>query len=283
MASPEIASFAFGLLSAASWGAGDFCGGLASRRANPYAVVIVAEAMGAVAMAIVALSLAEALPPSADLAWGAAAGIAGAIGILALYRGLATGRMGVVAPVSAVLAAALPVIVGAVMEGVPGAPQMTGFGMAALSVWWLSRPQTADIRANDLGLPLIAGVGFGLFFVLIDQASGTSAFWPLVAARSAALVMIVLVALATRQPLRPPADQRSALVLMGTAGVLDAAGNAFFVLAARLGRLDVASVLASLYPACTVGLAWLILKERLTRVQWLGVIAALLAIMLIAL
>ncbi len=280
MTLPELSSVAFGLLSAATWGAGDFSGGLASKRLSVYAVVIGSQIVGLAMMLGLALAFSEPALTLSEWFWGGAAGIAGAIGILALYRGLAGGRMGLIAPVSAVLAAALPVLLGVLLEGWPRPPQMAGFSLAFVGVWLLSRPEAGanTLRWSDLALPLVAGVGFGLFFVLIDQASVRAVFWPIVAARASSLVLMVIVARLIREP---PLPGRQHLPLVMLAGVLDTAGNGFFALAARAGRLDVASVLSSLYPASTVVLAWLILKERLTGWQLVGVAATLAAIVLI--
>ncbi len=275
-----ITSIVFGLLSAATWGAGDFCGGLASRRASTYGVVIGSQAVGAALLIGLALALRETWPPWGDLAWGAAAGAVGSVGLLALYRGLADGRMGLVAPLSAVLAAALPVVVGAFTQGWPDAFQSFGFGFALAGVWLLSQPEgPVSFRFHGLGLPVVAGLGFGLFFVLMDRANDRAVFWPIVAARAASLALLSGLALIQRQPAAPG---RGLWPLLALAGMLDAGGNAFFTLAAQTGRLDVASVLASLYPASTVALAGLVLRERLNLRQWLGVGATLLAIALIA-
>jgi drug/metabolite transporter (DMT)-like permease len=275
------ASVIFGLLSAATWGAGDFCGGLAARRANVYGVIIVGDLVGGVLLAVLALVFGERVPPPGDLAWGAAAGVSGVIGLIALYRALASGRMSVASPVAAIVTAALPVLAGAALEGLPGRWQLLGFGLALLAVWLISGGTAAGgIRFQELGLPVVAGLGFGVFFILIDRGTRAAVFWPLVAARLAAVGLLVAYAAATRQ-LRLP--EAGLLPLTTFVGVLDAGGNAFFTLAAQAGRLDVASVLSSLYPASTVWLAWLILKERLSRPQWAGLAAALTAIVLITL
>lgn len=277
---PELFPVVFGLLSAVSWGAGDFSGGLATRRASVYSVVIGSQLVGATLLIGLALAFRETLPPAGDLAWGAAAGAFGSVGLLALYRGLASGRMGLVAPLSAVLAAALPVVVAAFTQGWPDAFQFSGFGFALASVWLLSKPEgSLSFRLNELTLPLIAGLGFGLFFVLMDRANERAVFWPIVAARAASLGLLGGVVLFNRQPALPA---RRLWALTALAGMLDAGGNAFFTLAAQTGRLDVAAVLSSLYPASTVALAALVLRERLNTGQWLGVGAALLAIVLIA-
>jgi drug/metabolite transporter (DMT)-like permease len=188
--------------------------------------------------------------------------------------------MGIVAPLSAVVTALVPVIFALVQEGAPRRLQFAGFGVALVAVWCLAASQeTSRIRRQEVILSLAAGTGFGLFFIFIDQASRETILWPLIAARGASLTMIGLI-LAVRRPRFRPA--RSQLPVMALAGILDVAGNAFFALAAQMGRLDVAAVLSSLYPLSTVLLARVILKERLHRQQWAGVAAALAAMVMIA-
>jgi drug/metabolite transporter (DMT)-like permease len=269
-----------GLTSALVWGAGDFCGGLATKRTSVYGVIIVGDGVGAVLFLALALAFGETLPTLSAWLWGALAGVVGAVGLMALYRGLATGRMSVVSPVAAVVTGVVPVLFSAFVDGLPGYGQLAGFGLALLGVWLISSHERVQIQLGELGLPVLAGLGFGLFFVFMDAAGQAGVFWPLFSARVAAVIALAAQALATRQFQLPP---RELLPLVAAVGVLDAGGNAFFSLAAQIGRLDVASVLASLYPASTVALAWLILKERIARLQWLGVAAALGAIVLIAL
>jgi drug/metabolite transporter (DMT)-like permease len=270
----------FGLASAASWGAGDFSGGLASRRANVYGVVMLSQCAGLGLLAGLALLLAEPLPPVADMSWAAGAGLAGGLALAALYRALAIGRMGVVAPVSAVVSAAVPVLFGLYSEGLPGAPQLLGFGLAFMAVWFVSRTESlGQARGQALVLALLAGLGFGLFLIVIDRLSSTAVLWPLVTARAASILMISVTALLLRQTALPAARH---LPLILVVGLFDAGGNAFYALAARAGRLDVAAILSSLYPAATVLLARFVLQERLARRQWIGVAAALVAVVLIA-
>jgi drug/metabolite transporter (DMT)-like permease len=277
---PELLGIGFGLASAASWGAGDFSGGVATRRSNVYGVVIVSQAVGLVLLLALALLLAEPLPAANDLLWGAAGGMAGGIGAVALYRGLAVGRMGVVAPVAAVVSAGVPVAFGLFLEGLPAAPQLLGFALAFVAVWFVSRSgEGAQILLRELALPLAAGVGFGVFFIAIDHVSERAILWPLVGARIASLTMLLAVAALLRQRATPA---RGHLPLIALVGLFDAGGNAFYALAAQAGRLDVAAVLGSLYPAATVLLARFVLKERIARQQWLGVAAALAAVVLIA-
>jgi drug/metabolite transporter (DMT)-like permease len=268
------------LTAATVWGTGDFTGGLASRRVDAFRSVLIAFSVGLVAFTIVALARAEPLPPPADLAWGALAGLGGVLGILFLYRGFATGRMGIVAPVSAALTAAIPVVFNALTEGLPGNLQLAGFGFGLAGVWLLSRPEGSGGRPEGLGLAVLAGVGFAGFFIALGQVGESAVFWPLVAGRVAACAGLAAYMLAARRPMSP---RGAPLGLLVPAGALDATGNLFFLLAIQLGRLDVTAVLGSLYPAVTVLLAWLVLRERMTRLQVAGVGAAVAAIMLITL
>jgi drug/metabolite transporter (DMT)-like permease len=276
----SLAPILLGLISAACWGAGDFSGGLATKRANVYSVVIASQLIGVMLLIGLAIAFSESLPTTLQIIWGGAAGVAGAIGLIALYRALALGRMGVAAPVSGVVTAIVPVIVGAFIEGLPKTIQLIGFIVAMIGVWFISRAEDSKINWNELGLPIAAGLGFGFFLIFINRASGNGILLPLVAARAASLGLTVIVTWIMRQPLLPKIDH---LPLIAIVGVMDAGGNAFYAMAASLGRLDVAAVLSSLYPASTILLAWIILKERLTRMQWVGVTATLIAIVLITL
>lgn len=280
MVTPELSAIFFGLASAASWGAGDFSGGVATKRSSVYAVVIISQLVGALCLIAVALVLREPSPLVVDLLVGALAGLAGALGLMALYRGLALGRMGIVAPVAAVVTAIMPVLFGLVTEGLPALQQLFGFVLALTAVWLISRPGGKfHVQPRDLILPVGAGLGFGLFFILIDRISPGAVLWPLAAARFASIGMLLAMASLARQRITPTLPQ---LPVIALAGIFDTGGNAFFVLAAQAGRLDIAAVIASLYPASTILLAWLILKERLLPQQWFGVVAALIAVGLIS-
>lgn len=275
----EFLAIAFGLASAATWGSGDFSGGLASRRSSVYSVVIISQLIGTVFLVTLALSLGESIPTADNLILGGIAGVSGAIGLVALYLGLASGRMGVVAPVTAVVAAAVPVLFSLLTKELPATSQLLGFGMGLIAVWLLSSGGDGGaIQARELGLALTAGLGFGLFFILIDRVSHSAVFWPLVAARMASVSFLIILTIVRRGWERPARNQ---LALIALAGIFDTGGNTFFVLATRMGRLDIAAVLSSLYPAATVLLAWLILKERLMPQQWVGVAAALVALIFI--
>lgn len=277
--SPSLTSVLLGLASAAAWGAGDFSGGLASRRAPVLGVLALGQLAGASLVAAIALGLGEPAPPAGAVAWAVSAGALGAVGLGALYRALAVGRMAVVAPVSAVLSAALPVAWGIAEDGLPPATKLAGFALALAGIWLVARSgETGEGRAGLL-LAVVAGCAFGGFLVTMHRAAQEGTFWPLAAARGTSLALALAVALARRRPFLPP---RAAVPLVLLSGALDAGGNAFFVLAAQVGRLDVASVLSSMYPAGTVLLAALVLRERVSRPQGAGLAAVAAAIALLA-
>ncbi len=274
-----LSTVAFALAASISWGAGDFSGGLATRRAQVLSVVIGAYVVGLIMLIALALKWSEPFPSTLDLIWGSAAGLAGAVGLVAFYQALAVGRMGIVAPIAAMLSAAVPVLFGALIEGLPAPIQLIGFVLAFIAVGLISGLGVVKGRPKGLGLALLAGLGFGSFFILISRVSYGAVFWPLAAARLSSVLFLFVVVLIRRQKLLP---EKSVWPIVFLAGALDVAGNVFFVLATHAGRLDVAAILSSLYPAVTVLLATFILKERVTRLQAIGIFVALVAIPLIS-
>jgi drug/metabolite transporter (DMT)-like permease len=269
----------YGLTAAACYGAGDFSGGVASKRNNVYGVVVMSQLVGLVLLLATAILTGETLPGFESMLWAALAGIFGGTGLIALYAGLAQGRMGVTAPVAAVVTTIVPVIIGIRAEGLPGTGQLVGFGLAFVAVWLVSRTEDGhSIKLSDLKLPVFAGLGFGLFMVFIDQAGEEAVFWPTTAVRVASISLIFI---ATRFMQSGQVSISKHFPIVVLAGVFDSAGNVFLVLAMQAGRLDIAAVVSSLYPAGTVLLAWLLLKEHICKQQWLGLLAALIAILLI--
>lgn len=280
MMTTETLAMACGIGSAAAWGAGDFSGGMASRKGNVFMVVLVSQFIGGLFLLAMAVFSGEAMPPLRHLVFGAFAGVFGNIGLLALYRGLSTGRMGMVAPLSAVLTALVPIGYTAFFTGLPTMPRFAGFLFFMVAVWLLSSADAGfRLTGRELVLSCLAGAGFGLFFIFIDKANDLAIFWPLVWARVASVVFLSFVMLVAAKPKAPVTGQWIFIVM---AGVLDALGNLLFSAAAYLGRLDVAAVLSSLYPAATVLLAWVVLRETLKRRQWMGVVAAFIALGLIS-
>lgn len=278
-------SILLGLASALSWGAGDFTGGLAARRVGAYRSVFYAEVIGVVFLFLVLAFVNEPLPDRRAQIFALLAGALGTIGLMLLYHSMTLGLMSVAAPVSALLAAVLPVLVGIFTEGIPGIPTLIGFGFALFAVWMVSQSEggVKDILSHlsDLKLPLLAGIGFGFYFVLMHQAARDGgAVWHMVFSRTGGMALIVTYLSVTRSSWK---IEPSSLPIISLNGILDLGGNFFFILAGQAGRLDVASVLSSLFPGATVILAWIFLKERLSRNQWVGVFCALIAIVLLTL
>jgi len=270
----------WGLGSALTWGIGDFCGGLATRRTSVWTVVLYSQAVGMALLLLLVLAFGEAMPRPTDLAWGAAAGLAGIIGLTALYQAMALGQMALVAPLTALIALSIPVLIGIVTEGWPASPTLLGFVLAALSVMLISYTPQRRTAPSSLWIALVAGCGFGGFFVLIAQTQDAAVFWPLAAARAASVIALLILMTFQKRSSLPIARQAIPPIIL--AGVFDAGGNACFVLAEQAGRLDIASTLSSLYPVSTVLLALLLLRERISPLQGVGVLLALVAIPLIA-
>jgi drug/metabolite transporter (DMT)-like permease len=279
------------LISALVWGVADFVGGFASRKSTPLQTLVLTTPAGMVFIIPIALLLGgnrsgSALP-------GIAAGVCGAFGILLLYLALSAGPMGVLSPISAVLGAAIPVIVGLFRGERPGALAYVGMALAVVAIITVglepSNP-TDDgthqrITPRALMYALGAGVGIGFFFALIGLAPTDAGLWPVVFARTTSTVLLVsigiIVARRLRTPILPP-ESTTRWQAIG-AGVLDVGANAFYVLAVHLGMLSVVAVLGSLYPAATVFLARFVLAERLRPIQIFGMLTALAASALLAL
>lgn len=271
------------LAAAIVWGASDFGGGMASRRAPAVGVVVVSQ--GAGLLSVLALApLLGGSPRPADMLWGGAAGLAGGLALVVFYTALAGSSMSVVAPVTALCAAAVPVLVG-LMLGERLAPlTAAGIVLAMVAVLLVAAEEGLGSlrRARPAGLipAIVAGTGFGLFFVLIDRTHSEAGLWPLAAARLVSVAVLLLLALAGRRAVRVPL---LLLPVVALVGVGDMAANALFLAATHVGELAVTGVLASLYPASTVLLAQLVLRERLVRVQVAGLGAAAVAVVLITL
>jgi drug/metabolite transporter (DMT)-like permease len=277
------------LASSVLYGAADFLGGLASKRATTAWVVTISQAAGLVVLMAAVGLLPAARPIPADLLWGAAAGLAGTLGVALLYRALAIGTMGVVAPITAVCAVALPVLVSIARGQQPAPMALSGIGLAMVAIVLVSQqpPATRPVQPTPRGgLPagvphaLLSGVAIGLFFVVLAEARQDSGLWPLVGARAIAVPACLLVgALGGGPPLR--LTPRRVVLTAVSAGIVDMTANVLYLLASRMGSLAVVVTLSSLYPASTVVLARLVLGERLHRTQMIGMACALAAVALI--
>jgi drug/metabolite transporter (DMT)-like permease len=241
--------------------------------------VLLTHAARRVIAFLIFLARAEPVPGPADVAWSVAAGVAGVIGITALYAGLAAGRMSIVAPVTGVLAVAIPVAAGIVLEGLPRTEVLVGIGLAVVAVVLVSQVADDTGRSGGLRFALLAGSAIGIFNVLIAQVTQGLVFGPLTIMRGTQAVLIVATVLVARAPWRVRPALIPAVLLIG---LLDMGGNAFFIAARQAGELAVAATLSSLYPVGTIILAALLLRERIGRQHAIGIVLAATAVILIA-
>jgi uncharacterized membrane protein len=273
------------LCSALAYGLSDFVGGLLSRRTSAWSVAVVAQSASTLCTGCVAL-LVSGHPTAADFRWAVLAGLGSGIGTGFLYRGFAAGRMGVVAPVSAVGAALVPVLAGTLGGERPSLMVWTGIGAALPAIWLVSstppepaRPAgTRGATAAGLVDGVLAGLGFGLLFSAIGQVPDSAGWWPLTLCQAVSVPAVVLLAVALRASWLP----RGRTVRLATlAGPLGAVATGFFLLASQRGYLTVAGVLSSLYPASTVLLAAVVLREKVHRAQGVGLGLCALAVGLV--
>ena len=246
---------------AACWGVGDFLGGLSSRRLAVLTVLVVSQAIGLAGILAWVVVSGERFPGIVELLPAAAAGVAGLGGLPALYRGLAVGAMGIVAPISAA-SPIVPLAVDASKGVVPAALQWLGIGLVLTGIVTLSREPSAGSgrMAAGAGLAMLAALGFGLFVVGLDAGADESAAWAVVAARAASVSIAIAAALVTRSSLRP---HRRALPMLVGVGVFDTSANVLVAAATTHGAAGIVAVLGALYPVVTVILAWIVLGERL--------------------
>ena len=271
------------LLGALSWGTGDFFGGLASRRAHVLTVLVLSQAVGLAGVAAWAVASGDSPPGLADIVPAVGAGMAGAAGLAALYRGMAIGAMGIVAPISA-LSPAVPLAVDLVRGDAPAAVQWAGIATALTGVVLLARdPGGTTMRGTGLAagvsLALVAALGFGLFVVGLDAASDGGATWAVVVARTSSTLVALCAVLLVSVPLRPP---RRLLPAIAAVGVFDTTANALVAVATTYGSAGIVAVLSALYPLTTILLARVFLSERLDRPRRVGGVLALAGAALVA-
>ena len=269
------ASFSLGAVFV--WGTSDFLGGYAARRSNAFVFTTVVHASGLLLMLGIAIASHAPFPSRSAVAWTLAAGFSGGAGLAIFYRALASGRMGLVAPVAAVLSAAIPTVFGMFTEGVPHAVQVVGFVLAVCGIWLISRAEDGS-RPEGIGSAVFAGLCFAGYYLFTKQAGDSSAAWLSTLSRSASFVLTGLIVLV----LRNYQITRQGIGIGIVAGILDISGSVLYIRATQTGRLDAAVVICSLYPAITVLLARMFLKEHFTRWKMVGMLAALLAVPLIA-
>jgi drug/metabolite transporter (DMT)-like permease len=332
-AAPQLAPAACSLAAVFIWGASDFAGGYASRRANAFVFTAVAHAFALALMLALALSQHAPFPSQASVRWALLAGGIGGFSLAIFYRALAEGKMGLTAPIAALLGAAIPTLADIAMEGAPRPWTFVGFALAIVAIWLITRAEPAKAEAakgaaiehpqvstmasrqemrngtqdearsqaeeaaqeshedefddeEKTGLPpkgvavaALAGVGFAAFYLCIRQAGAGSPLWIAAVSRAASLIVTAVAVVVTKAPLRFDFPRAA---MAAVAGSFDISGSALFIFASQHGRLDEAVVISSLYPAITVILARLILKEHFSRWRFVGLLAALAAVPMIA-
>jgi drug/metabolite transporter (DMT)-like permease len=307
---PSVAQFAPVVYSVAAvflWGAADFAGGYGSRRANAFVLTAFSHFCALGLMLVIAFAQHGAFPSGASIVWALLAGAIGGFSLAIFYRALASGQMGLTAPIAALLGAAIPTMVDVAVEGSPSRWTVGGFGLAILAIWLITRPEPSGEESHDetsneepspevasskarsdktdsagrpagVAMAALAGVGFAGFYLCVHQASGSPA-WIAAISRIGSLTTTSIAVLVIRAPLTLDRPRATLGVL---AGFFDVSASALFIFASQHGRLDQAVVITSLYPAVTVVLAWLVLKEHFSPWRFVGLLAALAAVPMIA-
>ena len=268
-----------GLLAALCYGSSDFTAGLGGRRSDPAAVTVIAQPFGLVAAAVAVIALSARSPTASILWWGALSSIGSGVGTVALYRGLAVARMSVVAPLSAVLSAALPAMAGLLLGNHLRPLAWAGIAIAVPAIALVSAHPAAGHGSRRTGIVtgITAGAGFALLFIALDRAGTTAGAWPLLPGQAVAALIVVAWALPAHN--RPPDKAWPRAWRIGVAaGLLSGLANLLYLAATGGGQLAIVAVVTALYPAITVLLARIVLGERWTRSQIIGLIAAAAAV-----
>jgi len=308
-AAPQFAPAACSLAAVFIWGTSDFTGGYASRRANAFVFTAFSHLCALILMGVLALAQHASFPSRTAILWALLAGGIGGFSLAIFYRALAEGKMGLTAPIAALLGAAIPTLADIAIEGAPHAWTFAGFALAIVAIWLITRaepvrkvsqdsaPQSEkqnneqinDDQIDDeektgavpkgVAVAALAGVGFAAFYLCIRQAGAGSPLWIATISRAASFIVTAIAVVVTKAPLRLDLPRAAMAAL---AGSFDITGSALFIFASQHGRLDEAVVISSLYPAVTVILARLILKEHFSRWRFIGLLAALAAVPMIA-
>ena len=279
----QVAPAAYSVTAVFLWGASDFAGGYATRRANAFVLTAFSHLCGCVLMLAISFAEHAPLPSRASILWALAASSLGGFSLALFYRALATGQMGLAAPIAALIGAAIPTLADIALEGAPSRWSVAGFALAILAIWLITRPEPAGENDESghpkgVGLAALAGVGFAGFYLCIHQTTGSPVFISGIG-RIASFAVTSIAVIGTRAPIKLSMPSATLGML---AGFLDITASALFIYATQRGRLDEAVVITSLYPAVTVLLARLVLKEHFSRWKFIGLLAALAAVPLIS-
>ena len=279
----QFAPSAYSVTAVFLWGASDFAGGYGSRRANAFVLTAFSHACAFVLMFAIALGAHGEFLSLASIVWAVMAGVSGGFSLAIFYRALASGKMGLTAPVAALVGAAIPTLADVALEGTPSRWTMGGIVLALVALWLITRPEPSEqeassVRPVGVGMAALAGVGFAGFYLCIHQAHG-SPLWIAAISRIGSFTATATAVIVIRAPLTL---DRPRIALGMLAGFLDIIASALFIFASQRGRLDQAVVITSLYPGVTVLLARLVLKEHFTRWKFIGLLAALAAVPMLA-
>jgi drug/metabolite transporter (DMT)-like permease len=289
---PGLSFIGLGLAASAFWGASDFLGGIATRKAHVVMVVAMAHSLSLGLLLLIALATHSPLPPERFALLGLCAGAFGGVALILYYQALSLGEMGLTTALTGLLTALVPVAYSFFTQGWPKSTQVAGFVLAAAAIALIAYAPAGRPRPLALGLASLSGLGFGVFLVVLKVGSTHGLIWQLIYSRiaSATLAVGIVVWVLVRSALqgqgtswRRQVSANRFLWVAGSAGVLEATGSLLYMRSASEGRLDVAAVLASLYPVVTIVLAAWFLKERTTSSQALGMALALGAVVLVSL
>ena len=287
---PGFEFIGLGLAASAFWGASDFLGGLATRKAHVILVVAIAHSLSLGLLLLIALATHSVLPPERFALLGLLAGAFGGVALILYYQALSLGEMGLTTALTGLLTALVPVVYSFFTQGAPKFSQVAGFVLAAAAIALIAYAPAGVPRPLALGLAALAGLGFGVFLVVLKVGSTHGLIWQLIFSRTASstLAVAIVIWLQLRAgkdgaTWRKQVHENRFLWIAGSAGVLEATGSLMYMKSASEGRLDVAAVLASLYPVVTILLAAWFLKERTTSSQALGMALALGAVVLVSL
>jgi len=287
------ANAAFGLLAAALWGGGDFAGSIAVRRVGSTVrgallVVLIGHLLSLAVVAMLATLHGDPFPTGAPLWWGIGGGAIASVSLVAFYIALSTGHMGSAAAVSGLLCAIVPAVVSAFLDGAPGLPRLFGFLLAGTAIWMIasSNDPTHTASRQAMMLSVLGGIGFGIYFVALKFAGQSGVLWGMASARigsssTALLISLLLLLISFHEKGHPDPRRAKTLLYILGGSLLDTGGNLSYLAATLAGRLDVAAVLASIYPAGTILLAAWLLHEKTSRRQRLGMLLALPAVVFI--
>jgi drug/metabolite transporter (DMT)-like permease len=288
-AAPGLHFIGLGLAASVFWGASDFLGGLATRKAHVVLVVALAHSLSLGLLLLIAVATHSPTPPQRFALFGLCAGAFGGLALILYYQALSLGEMGLTTALTGLLTALVPVAFSFVTQGSPKSSQIAGFVLAAAAIGLIAYAPAGKPRPLALGLATLAGLGFGVFLVVLQIGSAGGLLWQLIYSRVASATLaggvVIWIQLRARPDAalwRQQASEHRFFRVAGSAGVLEASGSLLYMGAAHEGRLDVAAVLASLYPVVTILLAAWFLKEKTTSSQALGMALALGAVVLVS-